>query len=191
MKTAIKTLCFLSILCLALSNCKNKDTPIYEGEMNDSIVISKSNKVIENRLDSIGLLEQLGKQKLPDVYDIATWNARKNVRDSILDTQLKSYFSKEDTLSIPQLYQEIDSIGAYYTKVDNIRLLPKDSTKSDSIGFMQYDVYYFDKRKKYLQKSQKNIAFTLQKQPEKLRNQFSFYFYDLKSKEKRPSPVKP
>ncbi len=170
---------FIILLLMTLWSCKKDKTPSYEREMNDSIVINLKNTSVENNLDSIGFLEFKGNQNVTSVYDIATWRRKNKRRDSVLTLQLNEYFLASDTQSIPKLYHELDSLDVYFTKIANLKVLEKDSLESDSTGTLNYDVYYFNKDKQYFQKENKNIKYVLKKQPEKLKNQFTFYFYDL------------
>ncbi len=174
------TLSFLIIVMMLIS-CKREKHPNYKGNISDSIVINKKNNGVDTQLDSLGFLDFIGNKNLQDVYDIATWQYKKP-EDSVLSVQLKNYFWVSDSMSIPSLYQEIDSIKAYYAMIDNLKLLPKDSLDEDSIGKMQYRVYYFGNDKKYISHQDKRISYILNKQ-EDGSSKFRYYFYDLLPKD--------
>ncbi len=167
---------------LVMIFCGREKTPIYDRTTSDSVVINMKNNTVDNKLDSVGFLVFIGNQKLQDVYDLASLKRRSTAGDSILDTQLNNYFWNEDSISITRLNHSLDSLDVSYAIIDKLTLLPKDQIESDSAGLMNYDVYYFDKDKKYLQKESKSVSYILQKKKQKLNNQFSFYFYDLGEK---------
>lgn len=177
---------FLLFIVLIFSCRNTSDTPIYDRDVNDSIVIHLQNNGIENKKDSIGFIEDISRQKLQEVYDLLSWYSRKdlkNLSDEDFMKQLQSYFYESDTLQINKLKSELDSTHAFYTKVAHINVLKKDSLENDSIQHVNFEIQYFGKDKKFLKKTEKSAHFILSKPKGNQNKQFTFYFIELGKKD--------
>ncbi len=175
----------LVTLFLIFYDCNKEKTPEYGRTMTDSIVINLKNTSVEKSLDSTDFLLFIGNQKIQDVYDLASWKNRDDSQDSILSIQIQNYFWEKDTLSQNKVYTELDSLGVAFTKIDDLQVVTGDTLATDSTGSMQFDVYFFDKNKNYLERKPKKVKYILKKE-EGLKNQFSFYLYELSENEKKP-----
>ncbi len=86
-----KNIFILLLGLFLLQACRKEKTPVYEKQMNDSIVVNLKNTSVANDLDSIGFLEFKGNQNVTSVYDIATWRRKNMGRDSVLTPQLRTH----------------------------------------------------------------------------------------------------
>ncbi len=185
MKPTLYILTLYSLL-LIFSQCNKEKTPEFGRTMNDSIVIHLKNTTVEKSLDSTDFLLFIGNQKIQDVYDLASWKNNDASQDSVLNTQIQNYFWEQDTLSPMRIHEELDSLGVAFTKIDDLKVFTEDSLATDSTGTMLFDIYFFDKDKNYINRKPKAVKYILKKE-DGLRNQFSFYLYELSENDTKPA----
>jgi hypothetical protein len=165
---------------MILTSC-NRDK-YYSGEKNLEIIKGYNNKNYypSGKMDSLQAISYITIQKLQEVYDLSVLayenKANKDI-DTLIFTQLKGYFSKNDTLYAQKIVNTMDSLQVKYVKLELIKSNNSDSLiQSDSIGTVRFNAYYYDKNKKKFIEKERQANYILKKNPEKFKAEFKFYF---------------
>lgn len=184
----IKSLIILLIsgLIFAVWSCKNE--PTFQGEHDPEVIKTyKNQSTTVSRMDSLASVNFITRQKLTELYELTSLysaNASDSLLREILYPQIKSYFLENDTVNIPFLLKEMDSLQVNYVEISNLKLSEKDSLSPDSVKIVNYGVRYFSNDKRLIDSLEKSATFILKKEPKKFKHEFIFYFSDLKSVQK-------
>lgn len=184
----IKSLIILLIsgLIFAVWSCKKE--PTFQGEHDPEVIKTyKNQSTTVSRMDSLASVNFITRQKLTELYELTSLysaNSSDTLLREILYPQIKSYFIENDTVNIPFLLKEMDSLRVNYVEISNLKLTEKDSLSPDSIKIVNYGVRYFSNDKRLIDSLEKSATFILKKEPKKFKHEFIFYFSDLKSIQK-------
>jgi hypothetical protein len=181
MKNLNKFLIF-AMLSLVLAACNNKKT--------DSISDLDKLRNSNNRksypavqMDSMQAVNSITKQKVQELLDLSTLYLSGN-RDTEIDTviysQMQSYFHKPDTLTFKKLFRELDSLKVKSVKVNSLEVY-KDFYKNDTLDYAKFNVEYFDDKNRSLGIFEKNAQYILQSAPVKFKKEFKFFFLNFYS----------
>lgn len=174
-----------------------KQEPFFNGEHNPEVIKTyKNNSTPASKMDSLESVNFITKQKLVELYELVSLysvNERDSVMRNILFPQIKSYFQEKDTINIPRLLIEMDSLKVNFVEIKGLDLSKKDSLIPDSIRSVNYWVRYYSKNRKLIDSLPKTAKYILKREPRKFKHEFIFYFEDLnnfhESKENIPSGV--
>ncbi len=184
----IKSLIILLIsgLIFAVWSCKKE--PTFQGEHDPEVIKTyKNQSTTVSRMDSLASVNFITRQKLTELYELTSLysaNSSDTLLREILYPQIKSYFIENDTVNIPFLLKEMDSLRVNYVEISNLKLTEKDSLSPDSVKIVNYGVRYFSNDKRLIDSLEKSATFILKKEPKKFKHEFIFYFSDLKSIQK-------
>lgn len=190
----MKTKHFLSILiCLifVVTACKKEE--FFGGEHDPEVIKNYRNQSTPvSRMDSVASINYITRQKLLEVYELSVLYASKR-NDSILSdllySQLAGYFLASDSLVLPSLMTEIDSLNARFVEIRHSDDVESDSVSDDSIMKMDYWVKYYSSNKKLIDSLEKTAEFILKKEPKKFKHEFTFYFTSLNLPENQKDTI--
>jgi len=189
---------FISILiCLIFVAIACKKEQIFDGEHDPEVIKNYKNEAAEaTSMDSIASINHITKQKLLEVYELSLLYASKqndSILRDVLGSQLAGYFLENDTLNIPKLMTEIDSLQAKFVEITHLGEIVSDSVRDDSVRKIDYWVKYYSSDKKLIDSLGRTTEFILKKEPKKFKNEFTFYFTNLNLTDNQndtiPSPV--
>lgn len=194
----MKTNHFVSILiCLIfiVSACKKEQ--FFGGDHDPEVIKNYRNQSTPvSKMDSIASINYISKQKLLEVYELSVLYASKrndSILHDLLHSQLASYFMESDSMAIPQLMAEIDSLKARFVEIRHSGEVESDSVTDDSVMKIDYWVKYYSGDKKLVDSLEKTAEFILKKEPKKFKHEFTFYFTNLNLTENQndttPEPV--
>lgn len=180
----MKAKCFISILfCLIFVAIACKKEQFFDGEHDPEVIKNYKNESSPvSKMDSIASINFITKQKLLEVYELSLlYSSKQNdsILKELLHSQLASYFLDSDTLSIPKMLKEIDSIQAKFIEIRHFEDVESDSFTDDSVRKIDYWVKYYSADKKLIDSLEKTAEFILKKEPKKFKHEFTFYFTDL------------
>lgn len=135
------------------------------------------------QMDSAQAINFITKQKVQELLDLSTLylSGNKNTEiDTVIYSQMGSYFHKPDSLTFKNLFRELDSLKVKSIKVNNLSVY-KDFYKSDTLDYAKFNVEYFDAKNKSLGTFEKNAQYILISAPIKFKKEFKFYFLDFYS----------
>lgn len=133
------------------------------------------------QMDSAQAINFITKQKVQELLDLSTLylSGNKNTEiDTVIYSQMKSYFHKPDSLTFKKLFRELDSLNVKSIKVNNLSVY-KDYYESDTLDYAKFNVEYFDAKNKSLGIFEKNAQYILISAPIKFKKEFKFYFLDF------------
>lgn len=173
------------IFFICIVACKKSN--LYDGNPDPEVIKNYRNEMPASvsKMDSLEAINFITKQKLLEVYEISALLSSSDKNDSILKeiliSQLETYFLESDTINIPYLLAEADSLKVNYAKVSKIEEILNESIVIDSAYQAKYTVDYFSKEKKLISSIDKTAEFTLRKEesPEEFKDVFKFYFISL------------
>ena len=178
----IKSL-FLLLLPGLILICSCKQEPVFQGEHNPEVIKTYQNSSTPaSRMDSLASVNFITKQKLTELYELMSLysvNQNDSVMRNILFPQIKSYFQEKDSLNIPGLLNEMDSLKVNYIEIRGLDTSRKDSLIPDSIRSVNYWVRYYSKDKRLIDSLPKSAKYILKKEPKKFKHEFIFYFEAL------------
>ncbi len=175
---------FISILiCLIFIATACKKEQFFAGEHDPEVIKNYRNQSTPvSKMDSITSINYITKQKLLEVYELSLLYSSKQ-NDSILRdllySQLASYFLESDSVNIPKMMKEMDSLKAHFVEIRYLGDVESDSVSDNSVRKMDYWVKYYSADKKLIDSLEKTAEFILKKQPKKFKHEFTFYFTDL------------
>ncbi|KMQ68180.1 hypothetical protein ACM39_10035 [Chryseobacterium sp. FH2] len=180
MKRINKLLTFI-ILLLAFISCNNKKPEVSDLDKLRNSNNTKTYPAVQ--MDSMQAINSITKQKVQELLDLSTLylSGNRNTEiDTVIYSQMESYFHKPDSMTFKNLFREMDSLKAKSVKVNSLEVY-KEFYKKDTLDFAKFSVEYFDSKKKSLGTFEKNAQYILLSSP-KVNNEFKFYFLDFYSK---------
>lgn len=172
------------LLLLAFVSCNNKKTEVSDLDKLRNSTNVKGYPTVQ--MDSMQAINSITKQKVQELLDLSTLYLSGN-RDTEIDTviysQMQSYFHKPDSLTFKNLFKELDSLKVKSVKVNNLSVY-KEFYKKDTLDYAKFNLEYFDAKNKSLGTFEKNAQYILLSTP-MIKKEFKFYFLDFYS-----SPLK-
>ncbi|WP_226063238.1 hypothetical protein [Kaistella polysaccharea] len=179
MKNLTKIFLFFLSLSLITFSCNKQDK-----QMSDLEIIRKNNNIKSYpsaKMDSAQAIATITKQKIQELLDLSTLytsGTRDTEIDSVIYSQMKSYFSEQDSNKLRPLLLELDSLKVQRTKVGDISV-SKEIVGKDTLDFAKFYVEYFDMRNRSIGTFNKNVQYILEPSPVKFQKEFKFYFVDF------------
>ncbi len=176
----INNFLIFTILLVLLAACKKKT------EVSDLDKLRNSNNEKSYpavQMDSMQAINSITKQKVQELLDLSTLylSGNRNTEiDTVIYSQMESYFHKPDSLTFKRLIKELDSMKVKSVKVNNLNVY-KEFYKKDTLDYAKFNVEYFDSKNKSLGSFEKNAQYILLS-TSKLKKEFKFYFLDFYSK---------
>lgn len=177
----INNFLIFTILLLALFSCNKKKT-----EISDLDKLRNSNNTSTYpavQMDSAQAINFITKQKVQELLDLSTLylSGNRNTEiDTLIYSQMQSYFHKPDSLTFKKLFRELDSLKVKNVKVNNLQVY-KDYYKKDTLDYAKFSVEYFDDKNKSIGTFEKNAQYILLSTPIKFKKEFKFYFLNFYS----------
>lgn len=181
----INNFLIFAIMLLALAACNNKKTEVSDLETLRNSNNKKSYPAV--KMDSAQAINFITKQKVQELLDLSTLylSGNKNTEiDTVIYSQMGSYFHKPDSTTFKKLFRELDSLKVKSVKVNNLSVY-KDYYKNDTLDYAKFNVEYFDDKNRSLGTFEKNAQYILMSTPIKFKKEFKFYFLNFYS-----SPLK-
>lgn len=174
-------------MLLAFTACNNKKTEVSDLETLRNSNNKKSYPAVQ--MDSAQAINFITKQKVQELLDLSTLylsgSGNKNTEiDTVIYSQMGSYFHKPDSMTFKKLFRELDSLKVKSVKVNNLSVY-KDYYKNDTLDYAKFNVEYFDDKNRSLGTFEKNAQYILMSTPIKFKKEFKFYFLNFYS-----SPLK-
>jgi hypothetical protein len=178
----INNLLVLAVMLFSLASCNKNNTEVSDL---DKLRNSNNRKTYPAvQMDSAQAINFITKQKVQELLDLSTLYLSGN-KDTEIDTvmysQMESYFNKPDSLTFKKLFRELDSLKVKTVKVNNLEVY-KDIHKKDTLDFAKFSVEYFDNKNRSIGVFEKNAQYILQSAPVKFKKEFKFYFLNFYSK---------
>ncbi|RLJ30828.1 hypothetical protein CLU97_0223 [Chryseobacterium sp. 7] len=180
MKRINNFLIFTVLLTLFIA-CNNKTSEVSDLDKLRNSNNEKSYPAVQ--MDSMQAINSITKQKVQELLDLSTLylSGNRNTEiDTVIYSQMESYFHKPDSLTFKTLLKELDSMKAKTAKVSNLNVY-KEFYKKDTLDYAKFNVEYFDNKNKSLGSFEKNAQYILLS-TSKLKKEFKFYFLDFYSK---------
>ncbi|GEN67968.1 MULTISPECIES: hypothetical protein [Chryseobacterium] len=177
----INNFLIFAVLFLAIIACNNKKTEVSDLDKLRNSTNAKSYPAVQ--MDSMQAINSITKQKVQELMDLSTLylSGNRNTEiDTVIYSQMQSYFHKPDSLTFKRLFRELDSMKVKSIKVNNLNVY-KEFYKKDTLDYAKFNVEYFDSKNKSLGNFEKNAQYILLSTP-KLKKEFKFYFLDFYSK---------
>ncbi|MGG5208909.1 hypothetical protein ACQWU4_08155 [Chryseobacterium sp. MIQD13] len=179
MKKINKFLIF-AVLFLAFVSCNNKKTEVSDLDKLRNSTNVKSYPAVQ--MDSMQAINSITKQKVQELLDLSTLylSGNRNTEiDTVIYSQMQSYFHKPDSLTFKKLFRELDSLKVKSVKVNNLNVY-KEFYKKDTLDYAKFNLEYFDAKNKSLGTFEKNAQYILLSTP-MIKKEFKFYFLDFYS----------
>ncbi len=176
----INNLLIFTLLFIALVSCSNKKTEISDLDKLRNSTNTKTYPAIQ--MDSAQAINLITKQKVQELLDLSTLylSGNRNTEiDTVIYSQMQSYFHKPDSLTFKKLFSELDSLKVKSVKVNNLEVY-KDFYNKDTLDFAKFSVEYFDSRNKSLGSFEKNAQYILVSTPN-TNSEFKFFFLNFYS----------
>ncbi|WP_084175785.1 hypothetical protein [Chryseobacterium shigense] len=183
MKRINKFLMF-TVVFLALVSCNNKKTEVSDLDKLRNSTNIKSYPAVQ--MDSMQAINSITKQKVQELLDLSTLylSGNRNTEiDTVIFSQMESYFHKPDSMTFRKLFRELDSLKVKSVKVNSLNVY-KEFYKKDTLDYAKFNLEYFDAKNKSLGTFEKNAQYILLSTP-MIKKEFKFYFLDFYS-----SPLK-
>lgn len=171
----------VAIFSIAIVSCNNKKTEVSDLDKLRNSNNTKSYPAVQ--MDSMQAINSITRQKVQELLDLSTLylSGNRNTEiDTVIFSQMESYFHKPDSLTFRRLFRELDSLKVKSVKVNNLQVY-KDSYKQDTLDFAKFNVEYFDDKNKSIGSFEKNAQYTLVSKPIKFKKEFKFYFVNFYS----------
>lgn len=172
----------INILLLSFIACNDKKTEVSDLEkLRNS---NNTNSYPAVQMDSTQAINSITKQKVQELFDLSTLylSGNKNTEiDTLIYTQMESYFYKPDSLTFKKLFKELDSLKVKNVKVKNLEVY-KEFYKKDTLDFAKFNVEYYDDKNKPIGNFERNAQYILLSAPIKFKKEFKFYFLNFYSK---------
>ncbi len=187
MKRIIKKLHLILALVFIVFSSKKEAT-----ELSDLEKIRNNNNTVSYpviKMDSAQAISFITKQKIQELLDLSTLYTsgnRDTEIDSVIYSQMKSYFSEDDSTKLQPLLKQLDSFKVKTAKVGNISV-SKEIIGTDTLDFAKFDVEYFDQKNKSIGTFEKTAQYMLKLFPVKFKKEFRFYFVDFDPVPKKDS----
>lgn len=177
----INNFLIFTILLLALFSCNNKKTEISDLDKLRNSTNTSTYPAVQ--MDSAQAINYITKQKVQELLDLSTLylSGNRNTEiDTLIYSQMQSYFHKPDSVTFKKLFNELDSLKVKNVKVNNLKVY-KEYYKKDTLDFARFNVEYFDDKNKSIGTFEKNAQYFLQSTPIKFKKEFKFYFLNFYS----------
>jgi hypothetical protein len=141
------------------------------------------------KMDSAQAISFITKQKIQELLDLSTLYTagnRDTEIDSVIYSQMQSYFVDQDSNKLGPLLLQLDSLKVQTAKVGNISVT-KEIRGNDTLDLAKFYVEYFDFRNKLIGSFEKNAHYVLKPSPVKFVKEFKFYFVDFDAPVKKDS----
>lgn len=141
------------------------------------------------KMDSAQAISFITKQKIQELLDLSTLYTsgnRDTEIDSVIYSQMKSYFQEDDSAKLRTILKQLDSFKVKTAKVGNIHVTKK-IVGTDTLDFAKFDVEYFDHRNRSIGTFEKNAQYMLKLFPVKFKKEFRFYFVEFDAVPKKDS----
>ncbi|ASW74992.1 hypothetical protein IQ37_10580 [Chryseobacterium piperi] len=174
------------LLLIAFVSCNNKKTEVSDLDKLRNSNNTKTYPAVQ--MDSMQAINSITKQKVQELLDLSTLylSGNRNTEiDTVIYSQMESYFHKPDSLTFKRLFKELDSLKVKSVKVNSLAV-HKDYYKKDTLDYAKFNVEYFDDKNRSLGTFEKSAQYTLLSKPIKFKKEFKFYFLNFYT----PSPVK-
>lgn len=172
----------INILLLSFIACNDKKTEVSDlDKLRNS---NNTNSYPAVQMDSTQAINSITKQKVQELFDLSTLylSGNKNTEiDTLIYTQMESYFYKPDSLTFKKLFKELDSLKVKNVKVKNLEVY-KEFYKKDTLDFAKFNVEYYDDKNKPIGNFERNAQYILLSAPIKFKKEFKFYFLNFYSK---------
>ena len=181
MKTLSKFLLVI-ILGFAVFSCKQNE----QNTVSDLDKLRNSNNrktYPAVQMDSAQAINSITKQKIQELLDLSTLyisGSRNTKIDTLIYSQMQSYFQKTDSTTFNTLFRELDSLKVETVKVGKVNV-KQEIKNQDTLDFAQFDVEYFDRKNRSIGSYEKNAQYTLVSKPIKFKKEFKFYFLNFYS----------
>ncbi|MFY7815716.1 hypothetical protein [Chryseobacterium taeanense] len=169
-----------TLLLLAFVSCNNKKTEISDLDKLRNSNNTKTYPAVQ--MDSAQAINFITKQKVQELLDLSTLylSGNRNTEiDTVIYSQMQSYFHKPDSLTFKNLFHELDSLKVKTVKVNNLEVY-KDMHNSDTLDFAKFNVEYFDNKNKSIGTFEKNAQYILVSTPN-TKKEFKFFFLNFYS----------
>lgn len=177
-----KYLLIAVMIIFSLFSCnKEKSTEISDLQKIRNNTNQKSYPV--TKMDSAQAISLITKQKIQELFDLSTLYTsgnRDTEIDSIIYSQMNSYFLESDSTKLLPLLKQLDSFKVKTAKVASIAV-NKEIVGNDTLDFAKYSVEYFDQNDRLIGKFEKNAQYMLKLFPVKFKKEFKFYFVNLET----------
>ncbi|UKB84378.1 hypothetical protein LF887_01635 [Chryseobacterium sp. MEBOG06] len=180
MKRINNFLIFTALLALFFA-CSKKSTEVSDLDKLRNSNNTKSYPAVQ--MDSMQAINSITKQKVQELLDLSTLylSGKRNTEiDTVIYSQMESYFHKPDSLTFKRLMKELDSMKVKTVKVNNLNVY-KEFYKKDTLDYAKFNVEYFDDKNRSLGSFEKNAQYILLS-TSKLKKEFKFYFLDFYTK---------
>jgi hypothetical protein len=170
------TLLFIGIAC-------KKETT----ELSDLQKVRNNNNRITypvTKMDSAQAISFITKQKIQELLDLSTLYTsgnRDTEIDSVIYSQMTSYFAEQNSDKLKSILKQLDSFKVKTAKVGNIAVT-KEIVGKDTLDFAKFNVEFFDRNDRSIGIFEKNAQYMLKLSPVKFKKEFKFYFvgFDVK-----------
>lgn len=176
----INNFLIVTLLLLAFISCNNKKTEISDLDKLRNSNNTKTYPAVQ--MDSAQAINYITKQKVQELLDLSTLylSGNRNTEiDTVIYSQMQSYFHKPDSLTFKNLFHELDSLKVKSVKVNNLEVY-KDLLNQDTLDFAKFNVEYFDNKNKSLGTFEKNAQYILVSTPN-TKKEFKFFFLNFYS----------
>ncbi|WP_346983926.1 hypothetical protein [Chryseobacterium sp. POE27] len=176
----INNFLIFTLLLLAFVSCNNKKTEISDLDKLRNSNNTKTYPAVQ--MDSAQAINFITKQKVQELLDLSTLylSGNRNTEiDTVIYSQMQSYFHKPDSLTFKNLFHELDSLKVKSVKVNNLEVY-KDLQNQDTLDFAKFNVEYFDNKNKSLGTFEKNAQYILVSTPN-TKKEFKFFFLNFYS----------
>ncbi len=172
------------LLFLLVISCKKENSSVSDLETLRKNTNKMSYPV--TKMDSAQAISFITKQKIQELFDLSTLYTsghRDTEIDSVIYSQMNSYFLIQDSQKLKPILLQLDSLKVKTAKVGDIQVR-KEYTKNDTLDFAKFNVEYYDKDNKFIGSFDKNAQYILKPYPVKFKKEFKFYFvnFDIPSK---------
>jgi hypothetical protein len=175
----INNLLIALLLLAAFVSCNQKKTEVSDLDKLRNSNNTKTYPAVQ--MDSMQAINSITKQKVQELLDLSTLylSGKRNTEiDTVIFSQMESYFHKPDSLTFRHLFKELDSLKVKTVKVNNLQVY-KDYDKKDTMDYAKFNVEYFDDKNRSLGTFEKNAQYTLISKPIKFKKEFKFYFLNF------------
>lgn len=176
----INNFLLVTLVLLLSVACNNKKTEVSDLDKLRNSTNTKTYPAIQ--MDSAQAINFITKQKVQELLDLSTLylSGNKNTEiDTLIYSQMQSYFHKPDSLTFKNLFRELDSLKVKSAKVNNLEVY-KDIQNTDTLDFTKFNVEYFDSKNRSLGSFEKNAQYILVSTPN-TNKEFRFFFLNFYS----------
>ena len=173
----INNFLIFTVLLVAFVSCNNKKTEISDLDKLRNSNNTKTYPAVQ--MDSAQAINYITKQKVQELSTLYLSGNRNTEIDTVIYSQMQSYFHKPDSLTFKNLFHELDSLKVKAVKVNNLEVY-KDLHNQDTLDFAKFSVEYFDNKNKSLGTFEKNAQYILVSTPN-TKKEFKFFFLNFYS----------